>query len=141
MDTTAVSRIRQSIDLLAPQADLMMSTFYDRLFAAFPPVRAMFPKDMTQQKKHLIAAVALVVKHADNLPAIEKPLLDMGARHAGYGAKPEHYGLVRDTLLGTMKDLAGPAWTPQHQEDWTAAINAVAGIMIRGAEQAARSAA
>jgi len=141
MDAAAVARIRQSFDLLAPQADLLMSTFYDRLFAAFPPVRTLFPKDMTQQKKHLTAAIALVVKHADNLPAIEKPLLDMGARHATYGAKPEHYGLVRDTLLGTMKDLAGPAWTIQLQTDWTTAVNAVAGIMIRGAEEVVQRAA
>ncbi len=138
---TAASRIRDSFNLLAPKADLLMDTFYERLFAAFPPVRGMFPKDMTQQKKHLTAAIALVVKFADNLGAIEKPLLEMGARHAGYGAKAEHYGLVRDTLLGTMKDLAGDAWTQQLHSDWTAAVNAVAETMIRGAEQAARKAA
>ena len=71
--------IRDSFALLAPHAGKLMDRFYERLFARAPQVRSMFPADMTKQKAHLAAAVGLVVKHADNLAALEKPLLDMGA--------------------------------------------------------------
>ena len=65
----------------------------------------------------------------------------MGARHVNYGAKPEHYPVVRDEMLGAIKDVAGPVWTPAIHAVWTDALNAVAAVMIRGAEQAQRQAA
>jgi hemoglobin-like flavoprotein len=140
--STANSQIiRDSFALLAPHAGKLMDRFYERLFARAPQVRSMFPADMTKQKAHLAAAVGLVVKHADNLAALEKPLLDMGARHVNYGAKAEHYPIVRDEMLGAIKDVAGPVWTPAIHAAWSEALNAVAAVMIRGAEQAERKAA
>ncbi|MBL8757329.1 MAG: globin [Phycisphaerae bacterium] len=134
LDHGAVQRIRASFDLVAPRATGLVDRFYERLFKAAPGVRGMFPADMSKQKGHLLAAIGMVVKHADDFNALEKPLMDMGARHVGYGAKPEHYGLVRDTLLATLAEFAGPAWNEQLNQDWTAALNAVASTMIRGAE-------
>lgn len=133
--------IRDSFALIAPHAAKLMDRFYERLFARAPQVRAMFPADMSKQKAHLAAAVGLVVKHADNLAALEKPLMEMGARHVAYGAKPEHYPVVRDEMLGAIQDVAGSAWTPAIGKAWGEALNAVAQVMIRGAEQASRRAA
>ncbi|MBL0871507.1 MAG: hypothetical protein IBJ18_13120 [Phycisphaerales bacterium] len=141
LDSTSVQRIRASFDLLAPRGNELIDEFYTRLFRTAPGVRSLFPQDMTQQKKHLLSAVALVVKNADKLETLEKPLQEMGARHVVYGAKKEHYAVVRDTMLETIGSLAGPAWTPELKADWTAALNAVAGAMIRGAESFEKKAA
>jgi hemoglobin-like flavoprotein len=136
MDTNAIVRIRTSFQLLAPRGQELIDTFYQMLFTAAPGVRGLFPADMTKQKGHLLGAVGLVVKHADNLAAIEGPLMDMGERHVKYGAKAEHYPVVRDTLIAALAVTAGPAWNPQLADDWTEALNAVAGLMIRGAQRA-----
>lgn len=129
----AIARIRSSFNLVAPHADKLMETFYSNLFKKYPQVRSMFPKDMTDQKKHLAAAIGLVVKHADNLGAIEKPLQEMGQRHVGYKVTPEQYPLVRETLMDSLAQVAGKAFTPQLRGDWSAAVNAVAGVMLEGA--------
>jgi len=141
MNAQAVARIRSSYELLAPRGNELMDTFYQMLFAAAPAVRAMFPKDMTKQKGHLLAAVGLVVKHASNLEALSGALMDMGERHAGYGARGEHYPVVRDTMIAALARTAGPAWNAQLAADWTAALNAVASAMLKGAERAGRKAA
>lgn len=141
LNTTSVQRIRASFDLLAPRSNEFIDEFYTRLFRSAPGVRSMFPQDMRQQKKHLLSAVALVVKNADKLESLEKPLQEMGARHVMYGAKREHYAVVRDTMLETIGSLAGPAWTPELKADWTAALNAVASAMLRGAESFEQKAA
>jgi hemoglobin-like flavoprotein len=44
-------------------------------------------------------------------------------------------------MLGAIKDVAGPVWTPAIHAAWSEALNAVAAVMIRGAEQAERKAA
>ncbi len=136
MDTEAVIRIRTSFHLLAPRGQELIDTFYEMLFDAAPAVRALFPGDMKKQKGHLLAAVALVVKHADSLGAITEPLMEMGARHVKYGARPEHYPVVRDTMIGALARTAGPAWNDQLAADWTGALDAVASAMLRGAERA-----
>ncbi len=132
MIQTSADRIRASFQLIAPKASEVIDSFYANLFAAAPAVRAMFPEDMQQQKAHLLAAVGLVVKQADNLGALREPLLAMGQRHANYGAHPTHYAAVREVLLATLAQHAGPAWTAQLEDDWRGAINVVAKVMIEG---------
>ena len=140
MNDEQIVRIRDSFATLAPRADAVVAAFYDRLFEENPGVRPLFPDDMTDQKKHLAAAIGLVVKHAGNLDAIAHTLRDMGARHVGYGARPEHYGVVRDTLLTVLGESAGDAWTDTLRDDWADALNAVAARMLEGAEGASQAA-
>ncbi len=139
--STPASRIRASFDAVAPRGEHLIDRFYERLFEAAPAVRSLFPADLARQKAHLLTALKHVVQHADNFRALERPLMDMGMRQAGYGAKPEHYGVVREVLLATFAEVAGPAWNQQLHADWTAALNAVASTMLRGAELVSQRAA
>lgn len=141
MANDTATRIRDSFNALSPRGEELMDVFYSKLFSENPDVRSMFPDDMAGQKKALLGAVALVVKHADNLDAIEDALHEMGARHVAYGTVAEHYPIVRDTLLAALSEVAGDLWNDQLTEDWTGALNAVAGTMIDGAERAQKDAA
>jgi hemoglobin-like flavoprotein len=141
VDAAAIARIRLSYSLVAPRGAELIDTFYEVLFAAAPAVRPLFPADMSKQKGHLLAAVGLVVKHADNLGALAEPLAQMGERHRGYGARPEHYPVVRDCMLIALARTAGPAWNEQLGADWAGALNAVAGAMIKGAQRGEQRAA
>ncbi len=67
---------------------------------------------------------------------LEKPLQDMGARHVGYGTAPEHYPVVRDTLVSVMADMAGEAWNDQLTQDWNGALDFVSSVMLEGAKNA-----
>ncbi len=135
MDAAQVERIRISFDAVSPRAHALVELFYDKLFANYPQVRAMFPPDMSKQREHLLSAVALVVKNADKFETLRPALMDMGARHAGYGVKESYYPIVRDTMLGALAEIAGPVWNAQLQQDWAAALNAVASAMIEGARR------
>lgn len=126
--------IRASFDLVAPRADELIGQFYSNLFQAAPGVRGLFPNDMTAQKKHLAAAVGLVVKHADDLTALDDALGAMGRRHVEYGAVEAHYPVVRDVLLQTLGEFAGDAWSPEINQAWTSALNTVAGQMLAGVQ-------
>ncbi len=141
VDTPAIARIRASFQLLAPRGPELVDTFYDLLFAAEPGLRRLFPPNLVDQKGHLLAAVGLVVKHAGNLGALEGPLMDMGERHVRYGATPEHYPVVRDTMLRALATTAGSGWNTQLAADWGEALDAVAALMLRGAGRAGLRAA
>ncbi len=133
MSTDIVTPIRQSFTLIEPNAEQLVNRFYNRLFSDNPGLRPMFPKDMAEQKKMLLGAIALVVSNIDNFDRIEGALETMGARHVSYGAQEAHYPVVRDTLLAAMQDIAGEAWNQTFHDAWEAGLNVVAEVMIRGA--------
>ncbi len=138
MDSSALSRIEQSFQAIAPRGPELVDRFYALLFARHPSVRQLFPQDMSAQKQKLLASLKLVIQNIRAPEKLREPLLQMGARHANYGAQPAHYPAVRDTLIEVLAELAGPAWTPQHQQDWTDALNLVATVMLEGQRQAAQ---
>jgi len=122
-------RLETSFALLAPRASELVDRFYGRLFEEHPEVRAMFPTDMADQKSKLVSALALVVKSARKLDAVKPVLVNLGKKHAGFGAAPAHYDVVGKLLLETMAAMAGDAWTPEISGAWEAAYDWVATTM------------
>src|SRR5215212_11188873 len=105
--------LETSFDLIAPRGDELMDEFYSRLFEAAPGVRPLFPDDMRKQKTMLLGALVLVRKSLRDLDRLVPTLHALGARHVGYGAKPEHYPVVGSALIDAMAAVAGDAWTPE----------------------------
>jgi methyl-accepting chemotaxis protein len=128
--------LQQSFAAVAPHSESLLDFFYQTLFERYPEVRPMFDKtDMKKQKGKLLASLALVVKHADSLQEVSLPLRRMGARHTGYGVKPEHYPAVGECLLAALSKVAGPLWNEALAAAWSGAYQWVAGEMLQGAEQ------
>ena len=134
--------LETSFDLIAPRGDELMDVFYDKLFAAAPAVKPLFATtDIQRQKTMLLGTLVLLRKSLRNLDAILPKLRDLGARHVGYGAQPEHYPLVGQVLIESMAAIAGTRWTPEYEQAWADAFEIVAGAMIDGARNAAFDAA
>jgi nitric oxide dioxygenase len=134
--TLDIENLETSFDAIAARGDELVEDFYERLFAAAPGVRGLFPDDMTRQRKMLLAVLVLLRKSLRDLDAIRPALRRLGARHVGYGALPEHYPVVAEVLIESMTHAAGDAWRPEYTVAWSAALGAVAEEMIAGAEAA-----
>ena len=129
--------LETSFDLVAPRGDELMDVFYARLFAAAPAVRPLFAgTDLRRQKGMLLGALVLLRKSLRELDAVVPTLKRLGARHVGYGARPEHYPVVGNVLIGAMAHVAGPGWEPRFAKAWTEAFGVVAGAMLEGAREA-----
>jgi hemoglobin-like flavoprotein len=128
--------LETSFDLVAPRGDELMDEFYSRLFAAAPAVRPLFSADMGRQKAMLLSALVLVRKSLRDLDSLVPTLRRLGARHVDYGARPEHYAVVAETLIASLASVAGPDWEPRYEHAWRGALEIVAALMIEGAEDA-----
>ena len=67
MTPEQVRLVQQSFSKVAPISEQAAVLFYDRLFEIAPAVKAMFPDDMTDQRKKLMAMLATVVSGLANL--------------------------------------------------------------------------
>jgi len=123
--------LETSFNALAPQADALVGTFYDRLFMKFPAVKPMFANTtVEEQKKKLINALVLVVKQLRNPEQLVATLTNLGKRHQMIGAEEAHYGAVAEVLLGVMEEFAGDLWTPKVAKAWQDALGLVAKTML-----------
>lgn len=91
MTPEQITLIQQSFSKVAPISEQAAVLFYDRLFEVAPSVRAMFPQDMTEQRKKLMGMLAAVVGGLSNLETILPAASALAKRHVAYGAKAEHY--------------------------------------------------
>ena len=130
MTPEQVNLVQQSFAKVAPISEQAALMFYGRLFEVAPSVKAMFPADMTEQRKKLMATLAVVVNGLSNLAAVLPAASALAKRHVNYGAKPEHYPIVGGALLWTLEKGLGAAWTPDVAAAWTAAYDTLSGYMI-----------
>jgi hemoglobin-like flavoprotein len=129
-----VEMLEQSFDLVAPQGDELMQTFYDKLFEAAPSVRPLFADvDMERQRQALLNMLLVLRESLRDLEDIVPDLEDLGARHIEYGAQPEHYPVVGEVLIGAMAQVAGDAWKPEYTSAWQEAYQVVQDVMLSGA--------
>jgi hemoglobin-like flavoprotein len=138
MTSIAISRIEASFDLLSPRIDEMTRVFYDRLFALRPETRALFNVDMSVQRQHMAAALAVIARNLRMLDAVMVPLRELGAGHAKVGVRPEHYPPVREAMLEALSHAVGDDWTPDLAHDWQRLLDLVCNAMLEGASQAVR---
>ncbi len=133
---TGITLLENSFALLAGEAEALVARFYEELFKRYPSVQPLFAGlNMADQQKKLLAALKLVVNSLRKPEVLNNALTELGKKHVGYGALPEHYGAVTGTLLDVMAEFAGDAWTDNVREAWTQALNQVAEVMIEAGNQ------
>jgi methyl-accepting chemotaxis protein len=129
-----VETLEESFDLVAPQGDALMRKFYDDLFEAAPSVQPLFAGiDMDRQRQALLNMLVVLRESLRDLDDIVPDLEELGARHADFGAQPEHYPVVGKVLIGAMAGIAGDAWKPEYTAAWQEAYGVIQGVMLSGA--------
>jgi len=132
-----VRRVRESFALVVPIKEAAADLFYNRLFEIAPRVQVLFPDDLREQKRKLMAMLATAVAGLHNLDKLVPAVKDLGARHVGYGAKAEHYAVVGEALLWTLESGLGEAFTPDVRQAWTKVYSTLAAVMQAGAAEIA----
>ncbi len=133
---TDIQTLRSSFSRLSPRADALTHSFYDRLFARHPEVLPLFDgTDFDAQRKKLMRALALVVRHLEQPDFLRAYLQGLGAIHLAYGVVPEHYRAVGECLLTALADTAGSTWSEAEAAAWQGAFTLISEAMITGAER------
>jgi hemoglobin-like flavoprotein len=136
MNNETISVLRTSFDRIAARKADVATIFYERLFQVAPSVRPMFKNDLLGQQQKLMTSLVQIVQWVDQPDQLTRYLTNMGSRHVGYGAQPEHYDAVGSVLLWTFEQVLGTDFTPEVRQAWTEAYGAVSQLMQQGAATA-----
>ncbi len=130
-----VDLLEQSFGKVAPQADDFVMSFYDNLFTDYPAAKPLFEhSDMKKQGQMLKGGLVMVMENLNNPDVLSKALGGLGARHVKYGALPEHYPLVGNSLLKTFEQYLKEDWTEETKTAWVEAYGAITALMLEGAD-------
>jgi len=130
-----IKLVQTSFGQVAPIAATAADLFYGRLFEIAPEVRAMFPDDLSGQKKKLMAMLGTAVAGLSRLDTLLPAVRALGQRHAGYGVSDLHYVPVGAALLWTLEKRLGEAFTAETREAWATAYGVLAKTMIAAARE------
>lgn len=138
MKDTDIQTLRDSFRRVVPRSDMLAQIFYDTLFERYPPVLPLFDGvRFDEQRKKLVRALALIVRHIEEPEFLGAYLQGLGAIHRAYGVKPEHYPLVGECLLEALAETTGKSWGPAEDAVWRAAFGFISDTMLAGATKTA----
>ena len=130
-----VKRVQESWAAVEPIADQAAELFYGRLFETAPEVQALFKGDMKEQGAKLMQMIGVAVKGLSNIETIVPAVQNLGKRHVKYNVKEEQYAVVGSSLLWTLEQGLGDAFTPETKEAWIVVYGLLATTMIDAAKE------
>lgn len=129
-DTDLADRLSASFAMLCGVRNDFALLFYARLFELYPGLRTMFPTDIAKQAVKLTDTLQWVVDHLRAGDEVRDKLAELGQKHVQYGALPEHYPIVRDVLIQSMKRALEEFWSAELESDWHTAIDQISRLML-----------
>ena len=130
-----VELLESSFEKVKPHANEFVVSFYDNLFTDYPAAKPLFVHtDMNKQGNMLLKSLVFVVENLRQPGALTDALKGLGARHVKYGALPDHYPLVGNSLLKTFEQYLGNDWTPETKDAWVGAYGVITEVMLEGAD-------
>ncbi|OUR79979.1 methyl-accepting chemotaxis protein [Colwellia psychrerythraea] len=137
MTPNQISLVQKSWQKVLPIAPQAAEIFYSTLFEMDPSLKALFPSNIADQGKKLMAMLDTAVKLLDNPDKLIPAVQNLGAKHLKYGAEPEHYDTVGAALLKTLAQGLGQDFTAPTKKAWTVVYQTLATTMITAANDAA----
>jgi len=132
-----ISLVKNSWKQVVPIADQAAVLFYGKLLELDPSLKPMFKGDMTAQGQKLTRMISIAVEGLDNLDDIVPAIQDLGVKHLEYGVKNSQYDTVGESLLWTLGQGLGDAFTTEVMSAWTDVYDLLASTMKDAARAAA----
>lgn len=125
--------VKATAPVLEIHGETLTRHFYQRMFSHNPEVAPLFnPSNQhagTQQRA-LAAAICAYAANIDNLEVLGNAVEIIAQKHASLRIKPEHYPIVGENLLASIKEVLGNAATDDIINAWAEAYGFLANILI-----------
>ena len=121
-------------------------SLYDRLFELEPEAKVIFGFDKDADVANELVKSKRFTKHAKyfiqmidkalgmlgpDIELLTEILLDLGAKHVGYGVKPEYFPSMGRALIHSVKTSLGDKFTDEMKDAWVEVYGALSYDMIR----------
>lgn len=128
-----ISIVKATAPVLEEHGETLTMHFYKRMFSHNPEVQEFFnPANQFSgsQQRALAAAICAYAANIDNLDALGGAVELIAQKHASLRIQPEHYPIVGENLLASIREVLGDAATEDIINAWAEAYGFLADILI-----------
>ncbi|MEG4329829.1 globin domain-containing protein [Microcoleus sp. herbarium5] len=128
-----IELLERTLALIKPHSDEFVSNFYEILFDSSSQIKNLFMNTkMAQQKEKLWQSLEIIIENLRKPKLINVFAKGLGATHAKYGVSVEHFPVVANALIQSLKAQMGLEWTPETEKAWVEAYTIIQSAMIDG---------
>src|SRR6187402_724999 len=116
-----IAIVKSTAPILEQHGETLTRHFYQRMFAKNPEVAPFFnPAHQTagSQQKALAAAICAYAANIDNLEVLGGAVELIAQKHASLQIQPEHYPIVGENLLASIREVLGAGATDEVIHAW-----------------------
>ncbi len=128
-----IAIVKSTSPVLEQHGEALTKHFYKRMFSHNPEVTPLFnPANQFagSQQRALAAAICAYAANIDNLEVLGGAVELIAQKHASLRIKPEHYPIVGENLLASIREVLGAAATDEIINAWGEAYGFLADILI-----------
>lgn len=137
LDQKTITIVKSTAPILQEHGETLTKHFYKRMFSHNPEVAPFFNQSNQAagtQQRALAGAIAAYAANIDNLDVLGSAVELIAQKHASLQIKAEHYPIVGENLLASIKEVLGDGATDEIIDAWAEAYGFLADILI-GREQ------
>lgn len=138
LDQETIETVKSTAPILRTHGETLTRHFYKKMFKNNPEVAPFFNQSNQSggtQQKALAGAITAFAANVDNLEVLGSAVELIANKHASLQIKPEHYPIVGENLLASIKEVLGEGATEQVMAAWAEAYAFLADIMINREKQ------
>ena len=138
LDTKTIETVKATVPVLQAGGEALTRHFYERMFKHNPEVLPLFnPANQSggTQQQALAAAICAYAENIDNLEVLGDAAELIANKHVSLRIQPEHYPIVGENLLESIKEVLGDTATDDIIDAWGKAYFFLADILIAREKQ------
>ena len=128
-----IAIVKSTVPVLEQHGEMLTRHFYQRMFEKNPEVAPFFNRANQaagSQQKALAAAICAYAANIANLEVLGGAVELIAQKHASLQVQPEHYPIVGENLLASIREVLGDGATEEVIHAWGEAYGFLANIMI-----------
>lgn len=133
LSAQTVAIVKATAPILAEHGETLTKHFYKRMFSHNPEVAPFFNatnQSAGTQQRALAGAITAYAANIDNLEVLGGAVEMIAQKHASLTIKPEHYPIVGENLLASIREVLGAGATDEVIAAWAEAYGFLADILI-----------
>jgi len=115
----------------AKGADLFIDEFYQLMFKHHPETSSLFPENLTDQKRMLLAMLDNVINGLEYIDELEEALVDLGQHHKNIGIKKEMFDAFITIIVEAANSSSDYRLTDKELIAWKNAFRKISDIMLK----------
>ncbi|HEY1708238.1 MAG TPA: globin [Rhizomicrobium sp.] len=114
------AEIERSLELAGERSPDITPLVYEKLFARFPEMEALFIRDRNGavRGEMLARLIEAILDFLDGDTYATNFLRCEIVTHEGYGVPPDVFPKFIEALVTTVRDLSASDWTPVTEDSW-----------------------